>query len=380
VLRDADTAPKRFRLIMDVAHYVLNAEGIVVTDSERADIVRRIYSNLFGYGVLDALLADPLVTTIAIQGAQHIAVRYGHGELVAVDAQFDDRDHLRQIVARLLRDAGIEWRDDLGIFEVGMQIAGRHVALNIAAPPVTLGIVVDIRLHPAQPPSLAQLAEQGWMLPEAQSIIEQIVRSSHGFIVIGEPETGKTTLTNALLELLAEPTSTVLIERSGEMRPPSAMTQLRTQWATDSTSYTSFGTQIDHALHRLDFRPTCLVLDEIRADEPETIAPLLLDDHIPRQIWAVRGVADAKRLQSALGMLARRSAPQRGEAPVHALYERLPFVITLARIQGQLKVFSIAEWQSRVDSEYPDYVMLFQYQDGAARPTGKISARWMSTE
>jgi hypothetical protein len=78
-----------------------------------------------------------------------------------------------------------------------------------------------------------------------------------------------------------------------------------------------------------------------------------------------------------MGMLARRADMSRSEEMVAALYDRLPFVITVRNIRNRLQVFSVAEWQSRPDSDYPDYVMLMQYQDGAARPTGAPLARWL---
>jgi hypothetical protein len=78
-------------------------------------------------------------------------------------------------------------------------------------------------------------------------------------------------------------------------------------------------------------------------------------------------------------MLARRANVEIGEELVHALYARLPFVLTVARIKERLQLFSIAEWQSRIDTDYPDYVMLYRYQEGAARPTGKTLARWLDT-
>jgi hypothetical protein len=204
-------------------------------------------------------------------------------------------------------------------------------------------------------------------------LIRQIVRSKFGFIIVGEPESGKTTLLGALLKLV-DPTQCVIVERAGELSLPSGFGRLRTQWAVDEEVGITFGEQIGVGLER---NPGCLVLDEVRADEPITIAPLLNHENPPRQIWTVRGVPDAKRLQSALGMLARRASPGMGETLVHALYERLPFVLTVARIKERLQLFSIAEWQSRVDTDYPDYVMLFRYEDGEARPTGNVTARWL---
>ena len=147
------------------------------------------------------------------------------------------------------------------------------------------------------------------------------------------------------------------------------------RWPVGDTPGASFGDQIFAGAWRTI--PSCLLLDEVRSDEPEAIAPLLELENPPRQIWVVRGAPHHKRLQSALGMLARRADMAQGEALVHALYERLPFIVTVARIREQLQLFSIAEWQSRIDSDYPDYVMLMRYEEGRAQLTGTPPARWL---
>jgi hypothetical protein len=117
-----------------------------------------------------------------------------------------------------------------------------------------------------------------------------------------------------------------------------------------------------------------MVLDELRSDEPEAVAPLLTVADAPRQLWSFRGPFDAKRLRNALSMLARRADQSQGEAIVHALYERLPFIVTVWRIHGQLHLYSVAEWQYRV-SDYPDFVPLLRTVDGELRLSGEASAR-----
>lgn len=372
-LREADTPTKRLKLVLETVDYVLGVESVVLDGETKAQVIERVHANLFGYSVLDRLLTDPTVTTIAIHGAAHVSARYGHGELVRVDAMFEDNDHLRRIMQRMLRDAGVDLLEDEPIIETGLTIAGRRVALNLAMPPATPYIHVDMRLHPARAPLFDDLLAQDFMTPEAADLVQKIVRSRHGFTVVGEPESGKTTLLNALVHLMP-PEGLISVERSGELRLPEGGQPLTPRWSTSEAGSITFGEQIDAALAT---QPRCLVLDEIRADEPLTILQLLTGADTPRQVWSVRGVPDAKRLQSGLGMLARRADMSRSEQMVMALYDRLPFVITVCNIQGKLKLFSIAEWQSRADSDYPDYVMLTQYRDGASRPTGAALARWL---
>lgn len=369
-LRAAETPTKRIKLILETVDYVLGVESVVLAPEAKADLIERIHSNLFGYGALDPYLLDARVTTIAIHGAAHVSVRYGHGELEHMEAMFEDEAQLRTIVGRLLRDAGAEADENMPIIETGLTIAGRRMSLSLAAPPFSPYVHVDMRLHSPEVPTLDELVAEGFMLPEAADLLRQIVQSRYGFAIVGESESGKTTLLSVLAQLLPDK-QIVAVERTGELQLPETAVRLTPRWVPGGAT---FGEQIEAATRQ---KADVLILDEIRSDEPLTILPLLTNDDLPRQIWAVRGVPDAKRLQSSMGMLARRADMSRSEAMVMALYDRLPFVLTVHNIQGQLKLFSIAEWQSRADSDYPDYVMITQYRDGGSRPTGRALARWL---
>ena len=47
----------------------------------------------------------------------------------------------------------------------------------------------------------------------------------------------------------------------------------------------------------------------------------------------------------------------------------LPFVVTVNRVGGQLRLWSIAEWQFRHSPDYPTYTMLMQVSEGQLRLT-----------
>ncbi len=371
-LREANSAQKRYKLILETTDYVIAVESIQISSDDKADLMRGIYSLLFGYGSLDPLFADERVTTIALNGVDHAAVRYGNGELVSLPPLFEDEDQQQRVIERLILDAGAELRDDLPALETGLMIGGRPVSLSVVLPSIAFGFNVDIRLHPRIAPTLDHLVAQGFMTAEALTLLRALLASPYGFVIAGETETGKTTLLNALAQEISGKVGAV--ERTNELRLPLDAVRFPVRWQVGETLGVSFADQINAVLASgLD----CLLLDEVRSDEPEAIAPLLNAENPPRQIWVVRGAPHHKRLQSALGMLARRADLGQGEALVHALYERLPFMVTVARIRGQLQLFSIAEWQSRVDTDYPDYVMLLRYEDGRARATGTPPARWL---
>src|SRR5690606_20669639 len=149
----------------------------------------------------------------------------------------------------------------------------------------------------------------------------------------------------------------IAVERAGELRLPEDCERLRTIWPVGEQVGISFGEQIAVALAK---KPGCILLDEVRADEPHTIAPLLQAEEAPRQIWVFRGPSDVKRLQSALGMLARRAEVGQSEVLVQALYRRLPFMVTLKRRAGHIELRNIGEWQFPAGQEYPNYVSLME--------------------
>ena len=371
-LREADTPTKKLKLLLETTNHVFATESLDLPADERAELIRKAYSNLFGYGPLDHLFTDERVTTISLDGPDKASVRYGHGDLESLGPIFQDERHFRRIIGRLLMDAGAELQDDQPYIETGLLVDERPVCVNLVAPPIAFQLGVDIRVHPKTLPTPSELVSSGFMTAQAATFLQALVESPHGLIVVGEPESGKTTLLSVLLQWLPQPENAIAVERAGELRLPTGTQRLMTSWPVAETGGVTFGEQIGNALEK---QPACIILDEVRSDEPLTIAPLLDLENAPRQLWSFRGAIFAKRLQSALGMLARRSDFGQGEEMVRALHERLPFVVTILRANGQLRLWSIGEWQFKDGSGYPTYTLLMNTEEGKLKLTGERPMR-----
>lgn len=367
-LREADTPTKRLKLVLATTDYVLAVESIPVSMQEKADLINRVYSNLFGYGPLDALFLDERITTISLDGAAKASVRYGHGELVSLGPIFQNEDHLRRAVKRLLVDAGADLQDDQPYIETGLLVGERPVSVNLVAPPISFQLNLDIRVHPKSLPNPDDLVASGFMTAQAADLLKSIIASPHGLLIVGDPESGKTTLLSVLSQWLPNPEKTVAVERAGELRLPSDVQRFTTRWPLGDQPGISFGEQIGHAL---ESQPACILLDEVRSDEPHTISPLLEMPDAPRQIWSFRGTIFAKRLQSSLGMLARRADFGQGDDLVRALYQRLPFVVSVNRVNNSLRLWSVGEWQFKHSADYPTYTLLMHTENGELKLTGE---------
>jgi Flp pilus assembly CpaF family ATPase len=371
-LLEANTPSKRLKLVLAVTDYVLSVESAQVSNQEKADIINRVYSNLFGYGPLDALFLDGRVTTISLDGVDKAAVRYSHGELTSLGPIFQNDEHLRRVLKRLLIDAGADLQEDQPYIEVGLMAGERPVCLNLVAPPVAFQFTADIRVHPAQLPTWDDLLALNFLTSQAVELLKALASSSYGLMIVGESESGKTTILSLLVQSVPNPERMVSVERAGELRLPPGAERLSVKWPVGDQPGISFGDLIAQALAK---NPATLLLDEVRSDEPQTIAPLLELSNAPRQIWSFRGAIFTKRLGSALGMLARRADVGGGEDRVRALYERLPYVIAVNRSNNALRLWSIGEWQFKHSPDYPTYTPLLQIEEGQLKLTGERPER-----
>lgn len=373
-LKATTTDVERRKLVRDVANYIFGVESVHLSPHEQARLIAMANSEIFGYGPLDNLFADEGISTISLEGSQKIGVRYAPaGDLTMLDPIFDDTPHMQGIIKRLLRHAGAELRADTAIIETGLIINKRRVALNIAQPPFVPELAVDIRLHPIMLPTIDDWRERGILNQKTQTLLEAIIQSEHGLLIVGDTESGKTTLLSMLLQYVSGD-NLVSVERASELSLPDGGTTLSTQWGYGYKPEISFGEQI---LSALDRKPELIVLDEVRADEPHAIAPLLQNENAPRQIWSFRGTAEPKRLKSALGMLARMADSKQPEHMVFNLYQRLPFIVIIKRRNGKLQIREIAEWQfpdiasENNDFVYADYVPLMQTDWDNCQVSGK---------
>ncbi len=366
VIKEANTEADKLKLVRDTAEYVIAVESVDLVLSQKADIIRRVYAELFTYGPIDGLLQNSSLTSLLIEGADKVSIRRGHNDLEKLSPIFDDNAHFQKVLNRMLIDAGVELDPEIPIMEFGLTVDGRPIGINLVLPPVTYQPVMDIRIHPKELQDFRAVLD-GFQVDEKVAVLlEAITKSKFGFIIAGDTESGKTTFLSAISQILPE-TKITSVERSGELRLPDEAEQLIVSWKQGEGKRT-FGQLIYDALAS---KPECLLLDEVRSDEPASLAPLLIDVDLGRQIWAFRGPANAKRLSASLGMLARRSNPSHSEEMVMALYERLPFIITVRRLHQSIQLRGLAEWQPIEGSDYPSLIEIVEYDGEKPVLTGR---------
>jgi pilus assembly protein CpaF len=164
-----------------------------------------------GLGPLEAVLADPDVTEVMVNGPGPVWVEKA-GALRRLDVRLDRRE-VELLIERIVAPLGL--RVDRAAPLVDARLAdGSRV--NAVVPPLALdGPCVTIRRFGARAISLGEVAPAG-----VASLLAWAVRARCNVLVSGGTGAGKTTLLNALAGCIPQGERVVTIEDAAELRLP----------------------------------------------------------------------------------------------------------------------------------------------------------------
>jgi pilus assembly protein CpaF len=170
------------------------------------------WSELFGLGAIDALLSDPTVTEIMVNGNGETWIE-SNGRLTLVGTAIDGSTVLR-VIERILAPLG--QRADRLHPMVDARLADGSRVHAVIAPIAVDGPCLTIRRFRAVPIALNEFASgrgegvANWLAMQ--------VENRRSIVVSGSTGSGKTTLLNALAQLIPDRERVVTIEDTAEMR------------------------------------------------------------------------------------------------------------------------------------------------------------------
>jgi pilus assembly protein CpaF len=241
----------------------LRAEGIVLGDEAVLSLVESLRRELVGAGPLQALLQQPDVTDVLVNGPDAVWIDRGQG-LQRASVSFASDDEVRRLAQRLAAAVGRRLDDATPYVDARLVDGTRLHA--VIAPIATDGTVISLRVPRRQAFTLPELVEAGSIDEFGAAWLRALVAARLAFVVSGGTGTGKTTVLSSLLGLVPGNERIVMVEDSAELLPDHPHV-VRLQARLANIEGTGAVTMRELVRQSLRMRPDRIVVGEVRGQE-----------------------------------------------------------------------------------------------------------------
>ena len=229
---------------------------------------------LVGLGPVEALLRDPSVSDVLVNGPDEIWVERS-GRLEKSPIRYGDAGAIVAAVERVIAPLGL--RIDRASPSVDARMADGS-RLHAVVPPVSVdGPIVAIRRFTPAVPNLDSLVASGALPVEGGEMLASAVRERRNVVVAGGTGAGKTTLLNVLSGEIPPGERVVTIEDAAELQLSGHVVRLEARPANAEGAGEITLQQLVRSALRL--RPDRIILGEVRGPEALDLVSALNTGH-----------------------------------------------------------------------------------------------------
>lgn len=209
---EGDTLRREIRMVVE---HLCDTENPLLNRMERERLIEEVLNETFGLGPMEALLRDPSISEIMINGPHNIFVER-RGKIEKTDVKFRDNQHLLQIIDRIVSKVGRRIDETSPMCDARLQDGSR---VNAIIPPLALdGPAVSIRRFGTKPLKLQDLLDFKAFTPEMAMLFEGAIKAKLNVIISGGTGSGKTTLLNTLSSFIPDGERVLTIEDAAELQ------------------------------------------------------------------------------------------------------------------------------------------------------------------
>lgn len=251
------------RDIRRVVEHLCDTENPLLNRMERERLIDEILDETLGFGPLEALLKDPTISDILVNGPKCIYVER-RGKLEKSDVLFRDNDHLLQIIDRIVSKVGRRVDETSPMVDARLPDGSR---VNAVIPPIALdGASLSIRRFGSNPLKLEDLLNYKAMTPEMAMLLEACIKARLNVVISGGTGSGKTTLLNTLSSFIPNDERVITIEDAAELQLQQEHV-VRMETRPSNIEGKGAVTTRDLVRNALRMRPERIIIGECRAGE-----------------------------------------------------------------------------------------------------------------
>lgn len=368
-----DATQRRTRLERVISHLV-SREGIILSMSQRNQLVRRVVDEAVGLGVLEPILNDPTVSEIMVNGFDTIYVERA-GRLERWPNPFGGEEQLLQTIDRIVSTVNRRVDESSPMVDARLPADSRMprgARVNVVLPPLALnGPTMTIRLFP-QALGLPALIRRGSIDPTTARLLELFVAARLNIVVSGGTGSGKTTLLNALSGFVDPAERIITIEDAAELSLGQPHV-VRMETRPANVEGRGEVTIRDLVRNALRMRPDRIVVGECRGGEALDMLQAMNTGH-EGSLTTVH----ANSAEDALVRLETLASMSDVEVPFAALHDQvnsaIDVIVQLGRFSdGSRRVVAVSYLASRRTEDFR-LVPLMEWDPQARDEDGKRGA------
>ncbi|GAK34368.1 type II secretion system protein E [Iodidimonas nitroreducens] len=358
----------------DVVGELLVQEKINLNLREQRDLVTLLLNDMLGLGPLEPLLADDEVSDIMVNGPQQVYIER-KGKLELTDVTFRDNRHLLNIAQRIVTAVGRRVDETSPICDARLMDGSR---VNVIIPPLAIdGASISIRKFAKQKITLDAMLNFGSLSPKVAQVLKIAGACRLNILISGGTGSGKTTMLNAVSQLIDRGERVVTIEDAAElqMQQPHVV-RLETRPANlEGKGEINMRDLVKNALR---MRPDRIILGEIRGGEAIDMLQAMNTGHDGSM-----GTIHANRPREALTRLENMVNMAGLNLPTKAIREQiaaaLDLIIQVSRMRdGGRRTVYVTEVVG-MEGDVITTQDLYRFEWKGQDEQGKLQGDWVSS-
>jgi pilus assembly protein CpaF len=242
---------------------ILDSGPELLTRADRTKLIGDIVDEAMGYGPIEALVKDPSVTEIMVNGPNAVFAEQA-GKIFSTAIRFRDDQHVMRIIEKIVADVGRRIDEAQPYVDARLPDGSR---VNAIIPPLALnGPCLTVRKFARDPYVADDLIAFGTLTGEFVDVFRAIVQAKLNVVVTGGTGGGKTTLLNVISMFIPSGERIITIEDAAEL-------QLKHEhWVRLETRPSNIEgrgqvTTRDLVRNALRMRPDRIIVGEVRGGE-----------------------------------------------------------------------------------------------------------------
>jgi pilus assembly protein CpaF len=351
----------------DLIKEIIVGQRVPLSFDEQARIQSDLLDEVFGLGPLEALLSDPKISDILINGKDKVFVERG-GRLQKVDTTFRDDRHLLQIIDRIVSRVGRRVDESSPMVDARLPDGSR---VNAIIPPLALdGPSMSIRRFGTGPIAANQLVQLKSISQGMMDLLAAAVRARLCVLISGGTGAGKTTMLNILSRNIPQSERIITIEDAAELQLAQE-NLVRLETRPPNIEGQGAIRQRQLLINCLRMRPDRIILGEVRGEEAFDMLQAMNTGHEGSMATIHANTArDAlSRLESMVAM-GNLNLPEKTVR--QQIASAITIVVQISRMSdGTRKVMSISEITG-MEENIISMQEIFTFNKKGIGPDGKV--------